>query len=75
MTLTEKIFSHIENLPEMYQVEVLDFIEFLESKSKTLPDRNDEERAIWSSFSLAQAMRGTEDEEDLYSLDDVEEAG
>ena len=75
MTLTEKIFSQIENLPEFYQVEVLDFVEFLESKSKKLHDRDGEERASWSRFSLAQAMRGVEDEDDLYSLSDVEQIG
>ena len=74
MTLTEKIFTHLENLPETYQVEVLDFVEFLESKSRKLADRDDEERTIWSSFSLAQALRGMEDEDDLYSLDDLEVA-
>ncbi len=75
MTLTEKIFSHIENMPEIYQAEVLDFVEFLESKSKKLHDRANEERASWARFSLAQAMRGMEDEEDLYSLSDVEGTG
>ncbi len=75
MTLTEKIFSHVEHLPESYQVEVLDFVEFLEIKSKKLPDRDDGERLSWSRFSLVQAIRGMEDEEDLYSLSDVEEAG
>ena len=75
MTLTEKICSHIENLPETYQAEVLDFVEFLEIKSKRVRDRDADERATWSRFSLSQAMRGMEDEEDLYSLDDVEDFG
>lgn len=74
MTLAEKIFSHIENLPETYQAEVLDFVEFLESKSKKLGDGEDEDRAPWSQFSLSQAMQGMEDDDELYSLDDLVEA-
>lgn len=74
MTLTEKIFSHIESLPETYQAEVLDFVEFLASKSKKLQEPEGEERAAWSRFSLAQAARGMTDEPDLYSLDDLVEA-
>ena len=74
MKLAEKIFSHIENLPETYQAEVLDFVEFLESKTRKLDDSDEEDRALWSHFSLSQAMRGMEDEEELYSLDDLVEA-
>lgn len=74
MKLAEKIFSHVENLPETYQAEVLDFVEFLETKSRQLDDREEPEGARWSRFSLSQAMRGMEDEEELYSLDDLEEA-
>ena len=36
--------------------------------------RLEEEGTAWSDFSLAQAVRGMEDEEDLYSLDDLEAA-
>lgn len=72
MTLAEKIVSHLEKLPEIYQAEVLDFVEFLASKSKWLHGVDDEDRVVWSRFSLAQAMRGMED--DLYSLADLEES-
>lgn len=74
MRLAEKIYSRIENLPETYQAEVLDFVEFLESKSKKPREYVDEDREIWSRFSLAKAMQGMEDEEDLYSRDDLVEA-
>lgn len=74
MTLTEKIFSHIESLPETYKAEVLDFVEFLASKSRKLQEPEDEERTAWSRFSLAQAAKGMEDEPELYSLDDLVEA-
>lgn len=73
MTLTEKIYSHIEKLPDTYQAEVLDFVEYLENKVNKARERQDENRD-WSSFSLAQAMRGMEDEEELYSLNDLVES-
>jgi Protein of unknown function (DUF2281) len=73
MRLAEKIAAHIENLPETYKAEVLDFVEFLESKSKQLRDGDEDDRALWSHYSLSQAMRGMEDEEVLYSLDDLVE--
>lgn len=34
----------------------------------------DEERVEWSRFALTQAFRGMEDDEDLYSLEDIREA-
>lgn len=74
MTLAEKISSHIANLSESRQAEVLDFVEFLEDRSKKLRDGDAEERAGWSAFSLSQAMRGMEDEEELYTLADLKEA-
>lgn len=74
MTLTEKIFSHVESLPETYKAQVLDFVEFLASKSRKLQQPEDEERAAWSRFSLAQAAKGMEDEPDLYTPDDLAEA-
>ena len=73
MTLAEKISSHIENLSETYQAEVLDFVEFLEIKSKKSGESEDEDRAAWSQFSLSQAVRGMEDHDDFYSLDDLVE--
>ena len=32
MSLAENIIKHIQNLPESVQAEVLDFVEYLESK-------------------------------------------
>lgn len=74
MKLAEVICSHIENLPETYQAEVLDFVEFLENKSSRLRDGDNEDRALWTHFSLSHAMRGMEDEDELYTLDDLVEA-
>lgn len=60
MTLAEKIFTHLQALPESDQAEVLDFVEFLESKSKERK-AEDEERREWAAYSLAQTLRGVED--------------
>jgi hypothetical protein len=60
MSTVEKISLHVRALPEQLQDEVLDFVEFLKSKSE-LDDENDDRG--WNEFSLAQAMRGMEDED------------
>jgi len=62
MTVAEQIMQHLRALPETAQAEVLDFIEFLESRSN---------KANWSEFSLSQAMRGMESDGSQYSLDDI----
>jgi len=62
MTVAEQIVQHLNTLPETAQAEVLDFVEFLESRSNN---------ANWSGFSLTQAMRGMESEESPYSLNDI----
>jgi len=64
MTVTEKIMQHVNTLPEAAQSEVLDFVEYLESKSI---------KTNWSQFSLSHTMRGMESEATLYSLNDIKE--
>jgi len=72
MTTTEAILQHLKTLPNSAQREVLDFVQFLESRRKELPER--EEDLVWSDFSLTSAMRGMENEETLYSLADIKES-
>ena len=67
MSVVEKVVQDLRGLPESAQAEVLDFVEFLKSKSQN------EERADWSAFSLQQAMRDMENETDLYSDGDLKE--
>ena len=67
MTVTEKIIEHIHHLPEPIQIEVLDFVEYLENKAEA------EDRRAWSSFSLSQALRDMESEAPLYSEKDLKE--
>jgi hypothetical protein len=65
MSLEEKIIKQVHELPESKQSEVLDFVEYLRTKT----DEKD-----WSAFTLSSAMRGMEDEESLYTLDDLKES-
>jgi len=64
MTVAELIMQHVNTLPEVDQSEVLDFVEYLESKT---------DRANWSELSLSQAMRGMESEKSMYSINDIKE--
>ena len=71
MTTAEKIIQHVSILPEYLQVEVLDFVEFIEKKNTPL--NQTDERSEWSRFSLSHAMRGMEDEQADYSVKDIKE--
>lgn len=68
MSLTETIIKHIQTLPESKQVEILDFVEYLRSKVEK------QEMKDWTDFSLSSAMRGMEDEQTSYSLNDLKES-
>ena len=65
MSLEDKIIQQIHDLPENKKVEVLDFVEYLKTKT---------EEKDWSDLSLSSAMRGMENEDTLYSLDDLKES-
>ena len=68
MTLTEEIIQHVQTLPEPLKAEVLDFVEYLELKTKKV-----EEEMDWSALSLSSAMRGVEKEATPYSVSDLKE--
>ncbi len=72
MSLPEYIIKHIQNLPEAFQSEVLDFVEYLESKINKGKKYQGEE-TDWSELSLSFAMRDMEDEYSSYSLSDLKE--
>ena len=69
MTITEQIIKHVKTLPEAVQVEVLDFVGYLQSKREKMNNESVE----WSEFSLSQAMQGIESEPSPYSFDDIQE--
>jgi Protein of unknown function (DUF2281) len=56
MMVSEQINGKLQRLPLPLQEEVLDFVEFLLHK-------NGDGEQEWSKFSLAQAMRGLEDDD------------
>nr|VFJ67905.1 MAG: Protein of unknown function (DUF2281) [Candidatus Kentron sp. FM]VFJ68427.1 MAG: Protein of unknown function (DUF2281) [Candidatus Kentron sp. FM]VFK16856.1 MAG: Protein of unknown function (DUF2281) [Candidatus Kentron sp. FM] len=72
MTTAQAIAQHVETLPEAAQREVLDFVEFIESRIG--PNAVRETDAGWSTFSLACAMRGMEDEPSPYTVADIKES-
>jgi len=63
----DKIIEKIRSLPEEKQAEVFEFVDFLQRKLE------DQEKREWSQFSLGSAVRGMEDEESIYSLNDLKE--
>lgn len=72
MSLPEKILKHIQEMPEPFQAEILDFVEYIESKIKK-GGQDDRETSEWSELSLSFAMHDMEDEYSPYSLDDLKE--
>jgi hypothetical protein len=69
MTVTEQIVNHLRALPEVVQTEILDFVEYIETKT----EKANRERIDWSDLSLSQAMRGMESESSMYSMNDLKE--
>jgi len=67
MSVAEKILEKVGSLPREDQAEVLDFVLFVETRKARREERDLKE------FSLDQAMRGMEDEPDLYSISDIRE--
>ena len=55
----------VRELPEELKAEVYDFAAYLLTRQLQEEDRD------WQSLSLQQAFRGLEQEEDLYTLDDL----
>ena len=72
MSTVERINQQVQQLPQVFQLEVLNFVEFLFSKLGDEDSRQAE--MLWSQFSIAQAMRGLEDEElSVYDESDLQE--
>ncbi len=67
MNVAEKIVESVKKLPESKQIEILDFVEYLEHKNNQVVAPSD------SDISLTFAMRGMEDEESPYTQNDLKE--
>jgi hypothetical protein len=70
MGLLERINEHVKHLPEPQQVEVFDFVSFLESRHGG-GAAGDEERD-WKLFSSLQAL-DEDGEDDEYLIEDIKE--
>ena len=67
MNITAKLLENINKLPESKQLELADFVERLTQTA------DDEEGLNWSDLSVASAIRGMENEEFPYTIDDLKE--
>jgi len=61
MILSERIQEYVQRLPASFQMEVLDFAEYLLAKAERKAVRQEEKD--WSNLSLSFALRGMEDED------------
>ena len=71
----EELIAKVSRLPAFRQQEVMDFVAFLEQRHD---DSAQAEQADWSeqqfrAMSVEQAMRGLDDEPEIYSEDDLME--
>ena len=64
------IIDHLESLPDVAQLEVLDFVEFLQTRKMQYEERSADDK-LWCNYSLASAMKGMEDEETTYTSADI----
>ncbi len=72
MMVAERIYESVQRLPEPFQMEVLDFIEYLLMKAQR--DAVTANENTWASMSLDLAMRGMEDEDmPEYTMADLKE--
>ena len=65
MSIAEAIIKDVQALSESKQAEVLDFVQYLRSKAEK------QELKDWADLSLFSAMRGMEDEQVSYSINDI----
>jgi len=67
VNLEREIIKKFKTLPRHKQAEAIDFIDFLRKRTES------QEQERWGEFSLSSAMRGMEDEDDLYTVYDLKE--
>lgn len=67
------IVDHLKSLPDVAQLEVLDFVEFLQTRKMLHEEKRAEDKS-WSNFSFASAMKGMEDEDTPYTSADIIES-
>ena len=72
MPTIEKISEYLTHMPEPYQDEVLNYVEYLWSKLRDSSREQDD--LSWQELSLASALRDMDESNEVtYSLDDLKE--
>ncbi len=69
MALSIKIQEQVDKLPQSFQAEVLNFVEYLLVRAESEAERQDDNS--WSDFSLTSALRDMEEEASVYFESDV----
>ncbi|PSF12249.1 DUF2281 domain-containing protein [Marinobacter fuscus] len=71
----DELLTKIRQLPVMRQREVMDFVLFLgeQCKRDNVGVHSDWSDRDYQAMSVEQAMRGMEDEPELYNEDDLQE--
>jgi hypothetical protein len=64
-----QMIEKIQALPLDKQIEVKDFVDFLSARTAHAEWTN----ATFADMSMVQALRGMEDEPQLYTIDDLKE--
>jgi len=67
--------AKFQSLPSEKQAEVIDFIEYLANRypKTSAPNPGEWTDAEFSELSMGSALRGMEDEPDIYTGDDLKE--
>lgn len=65
MTIDERIYQQVQQLPQSLQEELLDFVQFLLMKAEQ------REKQEWVAFALSSALQDMDNEPAMYSLADI----
>jgi len=71
MSVTDQIIYRLNQLSEIEQSEVLDFVDYLQTRGRRRKEKQDITQ--WTEFSLDSAMQGLEDDPVEYSIEDLQE--
>ena len=71
--LREQLHHQIDTMPEDVLAEVADFTAFVLDRRQNGGEHRDWSDSAWRSFAAEQFLRGTEDEDVEYTLDDARE--
>ncbi len=67
MTLAEKVFHELKILPEPYQAEVLDFVEFLRGKVRKRPEPSETSQTMLATEAVLRRDWDSPEEDAAWS--------